>query len=148
MVTADSNAESATAAAASLIKGYPEINVLVGFNEWMTLGVGNAIKQLGVKDTVRGIGFDSNVISVGMIETGEMDTLYCAEPVAIGYLGVKMRLFLLPEEASAKRRFIQPLRRSIKRTYLMRMFRRLFSDSVDYGGKNKMYVRTDTDTKI
>ncbi len=114
----------------------------------MTLGVGNAIKQLGVKDTVRGIGFDSNVISVGMIETGEMDTLYCAEPVAIGYLGVKMRLFLLPEEASAKRRFIQPLRRSIKRTYLMRMFRRLFSDSVDYGGKNKMYVRTDTDTKI
>ena len=89
MVTADSNAESATAAAASLIKGYPEINVLVGFNEWMTLGVGNAIKQLGVKDTVRGIGFDSNVISVGMIETGEMDTLIVQNPFAIGYLGVK-----------------------------------------------------------
>ena len=89
MVTADSNAESATAAAVSLIKGYPEINVLVGFNEWMALGVGNAIKQLGVKDTVRGIGFDSNVISVGMIETGEMDALIVQNPFAIGYLGVK-----------------------------------------------------------
>lgn len=80
---------SATAAAVSLIKGYPEINVLVGFNEWMALGVGNAIKQLGVKDTVRGIGFDSNVISVGMIETGEMDALIVQNPFAIGYLGVK-----------------------------------------------------------
>lgn len=48
---------------------------------------------------MRGIGFDSNVISVGMIETGEMDALIVQNPFAIGYLGVKMRLFLLPEEA-------------------------------------------------
>ncbi len=88
-VTAESNAESATAAARQLLGQHPEINVLVGFNEWMTLGVGNAIQESGKGATVRGIGFDSNVLSVGLLETGEMDALVVQNPFAIGYLGVR-----------------------------------------------------------
>ncbi len=88
-VTAESNAESATAAARQLLDQHPEINVLVGFNEWMTLGVGNAIQESGKGATVRGIGFDSNVLSVGLLETGEMDALVIQNPFAIGYLGVR-----------------------------------------------------------
>ena len=88
-VTADSNEESATDCAKQLLQRYPSINVLVGFNEWMTLGVGNAIRDLGKADSVRGIGFDSNVISVGMLETGEMNALIVQNPFAIGYLGVR-----------------------------------------------------------
>ncbi|HBJ18797.1 MAG TPA: LacI family transcriptional regulator [Clostridiales bacterium] len=88
-VTAESNAESATAGAKELLLAHPEINVLVGFNEWMTLGVGNAIHELGKGELVAGIGFDSNVISVGMLESGEMDALIVQNPFAIGYLGVR-----------------------------------------------------------
>lgn len=88
-VTADSNEASATACAKELLERYPGINVLVGFNEWMTLGVGNAIRDTGKADSVRGIGFDSNVISVGMLETGEMNALIVQNPFAIGYLGVR-----------------------------------------------------------
>ena len=85
----DSNATSATAGAISLLNNHPEINVLVGFNEFMTLGVGNAISQGKLKSKVKGIGFDTNVKSIGMIETGEMDTLIVQNSFAIGYLGVK-----------------------------------------------------------
>ena len=88
-VNVDSNTTSATAGAISLLHAHPEINVLVGFNEWMTLGIGNAIQQLGLKDTVTAVGFDNNVISVSMLETGEMDALIVQNPFAMGYLGVQ-----------------------------------------------------------
>ena len=88
-VTADSNEASATACAKQLLSSHPEINVLVGFNEWMTLGVGNAIREFACSGRVRGVGFDSNVISVGMLESGEMDALIVQNPFAIGYLGVR-----------------------------------------------------------
>ena len=77
------------------LKGFTDY-VLIGFNEWSTLGVGYAIKELNLKDEVFGIGFDSNVNCVGMLETGEIDTLIVQNPFSMGYLSVsKAAEFLL-----------------------------------------------------
>ncbi len=97
-VTAESNEESATAAAKRLLTQDPRINVIVGFNEWMTLGVGNAVKMLGISERVRAVGFDSNVTSVSMLETGEMDALIVQNPFAMGYLGVEKAAELISGE--------------------------------------------------
>lgn len=70
MVSVSSNTQSATAGARKLLEENPQINLLVGFNEWSTLGVGMAIKELGLKDRVCAIGFDNNTECVGMLETG------------------------------------------------------------------------------
>ena len=102
-VTAESNEESATAAAEKLLKQNPRINVIVGFNEWMTLGVGNAVKNLGLSKKVRSVGFDSNLISVGMLETGEMDALIVQNPFAIGYLGIEKAAALISGESLPSR---------------------------------------------
>ncbi len=102
-VTAESNEESATAAAEKLLRQNPRINVIVGFNEWMTLGVGNAVKNLGLSKKVRSVGFDSNLISVGMLETGEMDALIVQNPFAIGYLGVEKAAALISGESLPSR---------------------------------------------
>ena len=88
-VTAESNEESATAAAKKLLTQDSRINVIVGFNEWMTLGVGNAVQELGLSEKVRAVGFDSNIAYVSMLETGEMDALIVQNPFAMGYLGVE-----------------------------------------------------------
>ena len=72
-----------------MLKKHPKINVIVTFNEWTTLGVGYAIQELGLKDNVRVVAFDSNVVSVGMLETGEVDTLIVQNSYAMGYLGVE-----------------------------------------------------------
>ena len=88
VVTAESNEASATETALSLLSRYPHINVLVGLNEWMTLGVGNAIRKTGATHT-RGVGFDANLTSIAMLEGGEMDALLVQNPFAIGYLGVQ-----------------------------------------------------------
>lgn len=88
-VMTQSNVESAKNGALRLLKENPRINVLVGFNEWLTLGVGEAIKEIGAASSVKGIGFDTNVKSVSMLETGEMDVLIAQNPFAMGYLGIK-----------------------------------------------------------
>lgn len=94
-VNVESNAESATLGAKQLIEENKGINVLIGFNEWSTLGVGCAIKDLNLKDEVFGIGFDSNVNCVGMLETGEIDTLIVQNPFSMGYLSVSKAAELL-----------------------------------------------------
>ena len=94
-VNVESNAESATLGAKQLIEENKDINVLIGFNEWSTLGVGYAIKELNLKDEVFGIGFDSNVNCVGMLETGEIDTLIVQNPFSMGYLSVSKAAELL-----------------------------------------------------
>ena len=94
-VNVESNAESATLGAKKLIEENKGINVLIGFNEWSTLGVGCAIKELNLKDEVFGIGFDSNVNCVGMLETGEIDTLIVQNPFSMGYLSVSKAAELL-----------------------------------------------------
>lgn len=94
-VNVESNAKSATSGAKQLIEENKGINVLIGFNEWSTLGVGYAIKELNLKDEVFGIGFDSNVNCVGMLETGEIDTLIVQNPFSMGYLSVSKAAELL-----------------------------------------------------
>lgn len=84
----ESNEKSATEGAKKLLEKNKNINVLVGFNEWSSLGVGCAIKELGLKDEVFAVGFDSNVNCVGMLETGEIDALIVQNPFSMGYLSV------------------------------------------------------------
>ena len=108
-VNVESNKESATAGAKKLLKKHKQINVLIGFNEWSTIGVayaigGNrkeaivtkfkreniyiAIKELNLNNKVFGIGFDSNVNCVNMLESGEIDTLIVQNPFSMGYTSV------------------------------------------------------------
>lgn len=79
----------------ALLRAHPEINAIVTFNELTTLGVGYAIEALGLGDQIRVVGFDNNVISVGMLETGEIDALIVQNPFAMGYLGVEAAATLL-----------------------------------------------------
>lgn len=89
IVNINSSAESSTVSALNILKDYPEINVLVGLNEFMTLGIGSAIEQLGLSDKVHAVGFDSNTVSIRMLESGEMDALIVQNPFSIGYLGIQ-----------------------------------------------------------
>lgn len=72
-----------------MLREHPEINVIATFNEWTSLGVGYAIREMGLKEETMVVAFDSNVVSVGMLETGEVDALIVQNPYAMGYLGVE-----------------------------------------------------------
>ncbi len=44
---------------------------------------------MGLADSVDIYAFDSNVVSVGMLESGEIEGLVVQNPYAMGYLGVE-----------------------------------------------------------
>ena len=88
-VNARSTIDSAKSATLRMLEEHPEINVLVTFNEWTSLGVGYAIQELEAGDRIRVVAFDSNVISVDMLESGEVDALIVQNPYAMGYIGVE-----------------------------------------------------------
>ena len=88
-VSADSNIESAESKTTELLQKYPEINALAGLNEWTTLGVGAAVKKANAAGKIKTVGFDTNIISIGMLETGEMGALIVQNPFAMGYLSIK-----------------------------------------------------------
>lgn len=103
VTSADSNIESAESKAAELLQKYPEINALVGLNEWTTLGVGAAVKKAGAAGKIKTVGFDTNTVSVGMLETGEMGALIVQNPFAMGYLSVKKAAELKNGEQSGEK---------------------------------------------
>ena len=88
-VNAKSNTEAAKQSARALIAAHPDMNVIVTFNEWTSLGVGYAVEELGLKEQIDVIAFDNNVVSVRMLETGEVDALVVQTPFAMGYLAVE-----------------------------------------------------------
>lgn len=84
-----STTENSMEGTVRMLREHPEINVIATFNEWTSLGVGYAIQELGLKEETMVVAFDSNVVSVGMLETGEVDALIVQNPYAMGYLGVE-----------------------------------------------------------
>lgn len=84
-----STVEDAKQGTIDMLKKHPDINVVVTFNEWTSLGVGYGVKELGMRDKTQVIAFDSNVKSVGMLEDGDVDALIVQNPYAMGYLGIE-----------------------------------------------------------
>ena len=97
-INVNSTIEEAKAATIQMLKENPQINIVVTLNEWTSLGVGYAVQELKLKDKTRVVAFDSNVVSVGMLETGEVDALIVQNPYAMGYLGVEYAWMLLKGE--------------------------------------------------
>lgn len=97
-INVNSTIKDAKFSTTAMMKAHPEINAIVTFNEWTSLGVGYAVQELKLADAVKVVAFDSNVISVGMLETGEVDALIVQNPYAMGYLGVEYAARLLNGE--------------------------------------------------
>ena len=81
-----------------LLRAHPEINVVVGFNEPTAVGAAQAVDRLGLGGTVDVVGFDSNVETVDLMQTGVVSAMIVQNPYAMGYLGVEAACDLLGGE--------------------------------------------------
>ncbi|MBQ8994800.1 MAG: substrate-binding domain-containing protein [Oscillospiraceae bacterium] len=97
-INVSTDAEAARIGAELLLNEHPEINVLVGLNEPLAVGVGKAtrVRELGGK--VKVVGFDTNVQCVDMMRDGIVTALIAQNPYAMGYLGVESAWKLLEGE--------------------------------------------------
>ena len=72
-----------------MLKENSNIDAIVTFNEWTTLGVGDAVKEIGQQTDIAVVGFDNHIAAIEMLEAGTIDALIVQNPFAMGYLGVK-----------------------------------------------------------
>ncbi len=84
--------------AAGLLRAHPEINVLLALNEPTSVGAARAIHQLGRRDDLFFVGFDSNVVTIDGLQHGCVDALIVQNPYAMGYLGVRSAYRLLAQQ--------------------------------------------------
>ena len=115
---------------AALLKQYPQINVLLAFNEPTSVGAANAVESLGLSEDVFLVGFDSNVATVDGLQEGSVDALIVQNPYAMGYLGVESAYKLLSGQSSSLERTVDTStknRRSSKTCLLWTAQKALFA---------------------
>lgn len=72
-----------------LLSENPDIGGIAGLNEISTLGAAQAIKELGLKEQVKLVGFDSSDKEIKLIEEGVIQAVVIQKPFNMGYLGIK-----------------------------------------------------------
>lgn len=114
-------AQHAQADTAAMLQQYPEINVLLAFNEPTSVGAAEAVRQRGVSDTVFLVGFDSNVATIDGLQEGSVDALIVQNPYAMGYLGVESAWRLLTGQTAGMEEVVDTSTRTVDRENMFTM---------------------------
>ena len=97
-VFCDSDTERAYELTCGLLEKYPDMNMIVGLNEYSAVGAARAVKEQGLSDSIRMAGIDSSVEQIQLLEEGVYEALAIQKPFNMGYLGVETAVKLLEGE--------------------------------------------------
>lgn len=81
-----------------MLENNPKITVLAGLNQYSSVGAGKAVKELGLDDTVKIIGFDNAREQIKYLEEGIYEAIAIQKSFNMGYLGVESAVKLLNGE--------------------------------------------------
>lgn len=98
VVFCDSDYHKAYEVTKEMMQRYPDINVIVGLNEYSSVGAARALTDLGVAGKVRMIGFDSSIKEVEYLEDGTFSAIVVQKPLNMGYLCIEKTVQLLDKE--------------------------------------------------
>lgn len=94
----DSNTEKAVELTKEMVKNHPDISVIAGLNQYASVGAGAAIKELGLEDSIKVIGFDNAKEQIKYLEEGIYEAIVIQKSFNMGYLGVESAIKLLKGE--------------------------------------------------
>lgn len=95
VVYCDSSYDKAYELTVSLMTQHPDMDLLIGTNEYAAVGAARAIKDMKLDKKVRLIGFDSLIEEIQLLEAGVFQGIIIQKPFHIGYLGVEQAVRLL-----------------------------------------------------
>ncbi len=106
---------------AAMLKNFPEINVLLAFNEPTSVGAARAVEEMGLSEEIFLVGFDSNVATVDALQEGSVDALIVQNPYAMGYLGVESAYKLLTGQGAALEKTVDTSTQIVDRSNIFTM---------------------------
>jgi len=77
-----------------VLKKYPNLKGIVASNQQVTDAVCDAIQEMGLKEKVDVVGFDSSKIIIYSLERDVIDAIVVQKPFNMGYLAVKNALLV------------------------------------------------------
>ena len=89
VVFCDSSEDKAYDLTCDLLKRYPNMNLIVGLNEYSAVGAARAVKDLGISGHCHMAGFDSSLEEIQLLEEGIFDAIVIQKPFNMGYLGIE-----------------------------------------------------------
>lgn len=84
--------------AKAVLSANPDVNGIFGANEGSIAGCINAVTEMGLKDKVKLVGFDSGKILLDAIKDGTVAGAVSQDPYAIGYEAVKAAVMAINGE--------------------------------------------------
>ena len=108
--------ESARAETLTMLARHPEINVLISFNEAVSVGAAQAVSDLGRAEDLWMVAFDSNIKTVDALHTGAVDAMVVQNTYGMGYFSVESAYKLLAGQGNDVARETQTTTRIIDRS--------------------------------
>ena len=108
--------ESARAETLTMLARHPEINVLISFNEAVSVGAAQAVSDLGRAEDLWMVAFDSNIKTVDALHTGAVDAMVVQNTYGMGYFSVESAYKLLAGQGNDVARETQTATRIIDRS--------------------------------
>ena len=89
IVFCDSDTDKAYELTCGLLEKYPDMNMIVGLNEYSAVGAARAVKDLDLSGSICMAGIDSSEEQIQRLEEGVFEALAIQKPFNMGYLGVE-----------------------------------------------------------
>ncbi|MDO4632767.1 MAG: substrate-binding domain-containing protein [Eubacteriales bacterium] len=81
-----------------LLKKYPDLDMVIGMNEYSTVGAARAVRDMGRQSEVMVLGIDNSLETIQLMEEGVIRAIMLQMPFNMGYLGVEETIHLLNRE--------------------------------------------------
>lgn len=78
-----------------MLRDYPDMDVLIGLNEYSAIGAARAVRDLGMAGRIHMVGFDSSIEEIQYLEARVFDAIIIQKPFNMGYLGVEQTINVL-----------------------------------------------------
>ena len=88
--------------AQKLMEKYPDLEMIVGMNEYSAVGVGRAVSDAGVKDRIDVVGVDCSQEAINLMEMGVYKGIIVQKAFRMGYIGVEETIHMLNGDAVEK----------------------------------------------
>lgn len=99
-----------------MLARHPEINVLISFNEAVSVGAAQAVSDLDRADDLWMVAFDSNITTVDALHTGAVDAMVVQNTYGMGYFSVENAYKLLAGQGNDVTRETETATRIIDRS--------------------------------
>lgn len=98
IVFCESSIDQAVELTNGLMKKYPDMDIIVGLNEYSAVGAARAVQDQGREQEIRMAGFDSSVEEIQLLEAGIFEAIVVQKPLNMGYLAVETAVQVLQGE--------------------------------------------------